>query len=356
MKQECNKDLPKDESHIDLERSFMSDQVRYLLVIYFILLISISIILLVLIWNPVQGSLTAVNFTNRTIIEPDGNTTTITTKNSSSSSEIKEIKSVRITADNKTIRDVNMTIKPLTGQAFKTDPEIVFSNPEVRLVIFASFFGIIGASIHGIGSLTEWMSTRKLESGWAIWYLTRPAIGAALALITYILLRAGFVTGGPTAISDFGVAGLSALVGLMTDEMTKKLRDVFDTLFGIQKPAEEKGEEKVKKNLSSISFAKDQNTQIKVNEEIELKANVTDIDGKPAAQSKVHFVNSDTDTLEFIGVTDKGTADVTTTHAGVASIKIKGIKPGMSTITASHKVVAGEEEKETTKNITIEVI
>jgi hypothetical protein len=71
-------------------------------------------------------------------------TITITTKNSSQSSEIKEIKSVRITADNTTIRDENMTIKPLTGQAFNTDPEIVFSNPEVRLVIFSSLFGIIG--------------------------------------------------------------------------------------------------------------------------------------------------------------------------------------------------------------------
>jgi hypothetical protein len=74
------------------------------------------------------------------------------------------------------------------------------------------------------------MSSRKLESKWEIWYLTGPAIGAALALITYIILRAGFVTGGPTAISDFGVVGLSALVGLMTDEMTTKFRDVFDTL------------------------------------------------------------------------------------------------------------------------------
>ena len=339
-----------------LERSFMSDRVRYLLVIYFILLISISILLLILIWNPIQGSLTAMKLTNRTITEPDGIITIITTKNSSQSSETKKIEAFRKTAGNITIRDVNMTIKPLTGQAFNTDPEIVFTNPEIRLVIFSSLFGIVGASLHGIGSLTAWLSSRKLESGWEIWYLTRPVIGATLALITYILLRAGFVTGGPTAISDFGVAGLSALVGLMTDEMTIKLRDVFDTLFGISKPTEEKGEEKIKKNLSRISFAKDQKTQIKVGEEIELKANVTDIDGKPAAKSKMNFVNNATDILEFIGYADKGIADVTTTNTGVAILKIKGIKPGNSTITASYKEVIDGEEKETTNDITIEVM
>ena len=348
--------MPKDESPIELERSFMSDRVRYFLVLFFIFLISISIFLLILIWNPVQGTLTAVKITNRTITEPDGNTTiTTTTKNSSLSSEIKHIKSIRILKDNTTIVDDNQTIKPLTGQAFNTDPEIVFSNPEVRLVMFSSLFGVIGASIHGIGSLTEWMSTRKLESGWAIWYLTRPAIGAALALITYIILRAGFVSGGPTAISDFGVAGLSALVGLMTDEMTKKLRDIFDTLFGIKKPPEEKGEEKAKKNLSKISFAKDQKTQIKVNEEIELKANVTDIDGKPADKTKVHFVNSNIAIVEFIDSTDKDIADIITTNSGIANIKIKGIKEGSSTITVSYKMVVDNEEKETSNKITIKV-
>jgi hypothetical protein len=54
----------------------------------------------------------------------------------------------------------------LSGQAFGTDPEIVFTNQEIRLVLFATLFGIIGASIHGLGSLTAWISTDKLLAGW----------------------------------------------------------------------------------------------------------------------------------------------------------------------------------------------
>jgi hypothetical protein len=48
-------------------------------------------------------------------------------------------------------------------------------------------------------------------------------------------LRAGFISGSA------GVAGLSEVVGLMTDEITRKLRDVLDALFGIDKPKGEKG-------------------------------------------------------------------------------------------------------------------
>jgi hypothetical protein len=137
----------------------------------------------------------------------------------------------------------------MTGRAFfSTDPEYLFINRETRLLILATLFGIIGSSLQGIASLTHWISRGKLEQGWESWYLARPPIGATLAIVTYLILRAGFVTGGPSAISDFGIAGISALVGIMTDEMTKKLRDIFDTLFGIQKPPQEKGDEPHKKS------------------------------------------------------------------------------------------------------------
>jgi hypothetical protein len=224
----------------------MTSRFRLILAIYFSVLITLSLISLVFIWNPIQGSLTASKTEKRVVKGPGNDKMFITDiKNSSSSSEWKNVTSIK---DNNTTRIENITRKPLTGQAFGTDPEIVFTNPEIRLVLFSTLFGIIGASIHGLGSLTAWITTNKLQAGWGLWYLTRPPIGAGLAIITYIIIRAGFISGsgGPAAISDFGVAGISALVGLMTDEMTSKLRDVFDTLFGIKKPEVERGESPVK--------------------------------------------------------------------------------------------------------------
>jgi hypothetical protein len=138
----------------------------------------------------------------------------------------------------------NVTVTPLAGQHFKLVPytSYVLTNREIRLVIIATLFGVLGGAAQGISSLTAWLSRDKLYKGWGWWYFSRPYIGAAMAVITYLVLRAGFISGAPTAINDFGVAALSALVGLMTVEITQKLRDVFDSFFGIQKDEGEKGE------------------------------------------------------------------------------------------------------------------
>ena len=160
----------------------------------------------------------------------------------------------------------------------------------------------------------------------------------ALALITYLIIRAGFVTGGPTAINDFGVAGMSALVGLMEDEMTTKLRDIFDTLFGIKKSAEEKGDEPIKVNRTSIVFPDDQKTEVKVTDLIELKAKVINADGIPVENAKVVFAIDDASNAEFVGTADKSKADVDTDSTGTANVKIKGLKSGVVTITTTTKI------------------
>ena len=94
-------------------------------------------------------------------------------------SDSRNVTTVKYTKNGNTTM-YNITRKPLLGQAWNTDPEIVLTNPEIRLVIFSTFFGVIGASVHGIGSLTAWISRGKLEAGWGIWYLTRPPIGERL--------------------------------------------------------------------------------------------------------------------------------------------------------------------------------
>ena len=65
-----------------------------------------------------------------------------------------------------------------------------------------------------------------------------PVQGAALALIVYFTLRGGYLGQDQTApVNPYGVAALSALVGLFTRHAVSKLTDVFDTLFG--KPRDE---------------------------------------------------------------------------------------------------------------------
>jgi hypothetical protein len=137
---------------------------------------------------------------------------------------------------------VNETSKPKSNQSYVDKLfHLQSTNMEVRLVSVSALFGLLGACISGIMSVL----TRKV---WAIGtqgiarrlvyvYFARPWVGMAVALVTYISLRAGLINMGSAAdvkiISDFGIAAISALVGLVSDEMVVRLRDVFRAFFGI---------------------------------------------------------------------------------------------------------------------------
>jgi hypothetical protein len=229
------------------EPPHMSSWLRFILMIYFVSIIIASIYFLILIWHPGlsedflkttrQTSTTSGPGTNRTL-------TTIIQDQPIKTMNVSSLTSV-MSADKKTKTTTqNVTVTPVAGQQFKLVPypSYVLTNREIRLVIIATLFGVLGGAAQGISSLTSWLSRDKLYKGWGWWYFSRPYIGAAMALITYLVLRAGFISGSPTAINDFGVAAFSSLVGLMTVEITQKLRDVFDSFFGIKKDEGEKGE------------------------------------------------------------------------------------------------------------------
>ena len=113
----------------------MSTRFRIILAIYFCTLITTSIVILVFIWNPIEASLTAIKTEKRVINGPGNDKAFITDiKNSSSSSDWRNVTSIKYVggSNNNTVRIENITKKPLSGQAFGTDPEIVFTNQEIR--------------------------------------------------------------------------------------------------------------------------------------------------------------------------------------------------------------------------------
>ena len=121
-----------------------------------------------------------------------------------------------------------------------------FENPEVSLLAISCLFGLLGASVAGITSLYKqklWESTSELNKRRTYLYVVRPWLGASVAIITYVALRAGLINfampgGGQNdipPINQFGIAAISATVGLMTDQIIAKLKELFSALMGIQK-------------------------------------------------------------------------------------------------------------------------
>lgn len=115
----------------------------------------------------------------------------------------------------------------------------VWMSRELQLLLLAIFAGALGSYVHAVKSLTDFIGNRTLSASWFWWYVTRPFLGAAMALMFYALLRGGFLAGTPAdakAVSPFGVIAVCALVGMFADKAGQKLGEIFDTLFTAKDP------------------------------------------------------------------------------------------------------------------------
>jgi len=105
---------------------------------------------------------------------------------------------------------------------------------ELQLLLLAMLAGALGSFVHALKSFGDFVGNRTLTGSWFWWYITRPFLGAALAVVFYAVLRGGFMTGTQAdakAVSQFGIIAMSALVGMFADKASDKLADIFDTLF-----------------------------------------------------------------------------------------------------------------------------
>ncbi len=102
-----------------------------------------------------------------------------------------------------------------------------------RLLLLVIIGGMLGAFVHGATSLADYIGNNSFSKSWTWFYLLRPAIGMALALVFYFVIRGGFLTtsGGAKDINPYGIAALAGLVGMFSKQATDKLSEVFGTLF-----------------------------------------------------------------------------------------------------------------------------
>lgn len=297
------------------------------LIAYFSALIIVSLYIVVYIW-PEQKIVNSFQTSNHTKYTKDKIQINFISKNQT----IERIHNKTVLMfPNKTISETfeNQSVAPFFTQVSKNPSESLISSQAVRLIVLSILFGILGASVHGVTSLSAWMGTQKDNREWNMWYLVRPPVGAGLAVITYLIIRAGLVQGA--GINDFGVAAVSALVGLMTVPMTNKLRDIFDSLFGITKPNVDKGEHPATIYKAQIKLHP-QKAELKINEQIAIMAMVTTNDGTPAEKIDVVFTPSNTAVMEI------KPPHQATTSEGVATTIATGKTKGETTVTATATV------------------
>jgi len=106
-------------------------------------------------------------------------------------------------------------------------------DPDQQFFVIVSMSGALGGLLHSLRSLSTYVGERYLFRSWLLYYLALPLVGAVLATIGYIVLRAGLLPGGASNSQPdpYGIAGISALVGLFSAQTVEKLQAVFQTLF-----------------------------------------------------------------------------------------------------------------------------
>src|SRR6185312_724534 len=140
---------------------------KLLLVLYFIILIGVSIFGLLYIWNPVENSLHTIKNQTVTITAPNANKTMNISENDTAVKTHTII--ISKLQNNMLEKRENISIMPVNGRLFNTDPDSIFTNREIRLLILVSIFAVLGSSAHGMASITTWIGHDKLEKSWTAW-------------------------------------------------------------------------------------------------------------------------------------------------------------------------------------------
>jgi hypothetical protein len=116
-------------------------------------------------------------------------------------------------------------------------------TPEVTYLIIVACAAVLGSFTHTMGSLAFHKSQNNLQQSFTVWYLIRPFVATILALAVYFAFRGGLMSFGTSAsdLNVYGIAAVSAIIGMFSDKASGKLSDVADTLLKSKK-SEQKDE------------------------------------------------------------------------------------------------------------------
>jgi len=102
-----------------------------------------------------------------------------------------------------------------------------------RPLALIALAGALGGLIHGASSFAIFAGNREFKPSWTWWYVLRPVLGGAVALVVYLVVRSGLGAGEVALSGADGLktAGFAGLIGMFAEPAMVKLKDIFDTVF-----------------------------------------------------------------------------------------------------------------------------
>lgn len=110
-------------------------------------------------------------------------------------------------------------------------------DSEIRLIVIVMLGGTLGSFVHIATSFASYAGNNKFKVSWIWWYILRPFIGMALALILYFVTRGGLlsVDSGVDNVNLYGVTAVAGLTGMFSKQASDKLEEIFNNLFRTKK-------------------------------------------------------------------------------------------------------------------------
>jgi hypothetical protein len=144
----------------------------------------------------------------------------------------KEMRASKSTKENQESRS-EVLAKEIAGacarevqKAFGWEALQKLSREQVLILIIASA-GAIGGAAYGLRSSVWHLGVSDFKKCWVAWYFVQPFLGAALGVLTYLVVRAGFINPSSSdALNPFGFVAIAGLVGLFTENAFAHLKDV----------------------------------------------------------------------------------------------------------------------------------
>lgn len=102
-----------------------------------------------------------------------------------------------------------------------------------KVIYLVMLAGATGSFIHSAGSFISFVGNEQLQITWLWWYLLRPFLGMAVAIVFFIIFRAGYLSDMQAGENNnpYGFLALCTLAGTFSDQATLKLKEIFESLF-----------------------------------------------------------------------------------------------------------------------------
>jgi hypothetical protein len=146
----------------------------------------------------------------------------------------------------------------LTFLAANQQTKLVLDQGQLLLAVMLA--GALGSYIHGVNSFVTYVGNRSFLNSWIPWYVLRPFMGVAMAVIFYVVVRGGVLvmSGGASAVDPYAMMTVAALAGMFSKQASDKLAEVFDTLF--RSRADDERKDKLEPDLKLAAIDPDRVT------------------------------------------------------------------------------------------------